>query len=503
MEKLLIKDRLSSLYKFLMNPGNSLKNKVVQGGFWIFLLRIFNRGLGLIRVIILTNLLSPNAFGLFGIASLALASLESFSKSGFHQALIQTDQATEKYLDSAWTIQVIRGLLIALILFLGAPLVSSFFMEDEAIMVVRVIGLVELVKGFNNIGIIYFSKDLEFKDQFIYQISGTVASLVVALSIGIIFRSVWALVFGLLTRNIVQFVMSFRIHKYRPKFHINKRRASELFRFGKWVLGSSILLFLLTQGDDLFLGRMLGATALGFYQIAYKISNLPATEIAHTISSVTFPAYSKLQKNINTLSKAYVQTLSSVSYLTFPLSGGIIYLTPHFVKLFMSEEWYPIIIPTQVLVIYGLSRSLVSNSGSLFQGMGKPSITTRLMFYKLVVLILLIYPLTKNYQILGTSIAVTISGVLVDLIVFRFVMKNIGIKITDILFSIIPSGLMAVLMIGVMYIIDNLLIENINIFSFFLLIVAGLITYILTFYFAYQFVFPVSQHVNDFVKSLK
>ena len=134
----------------------SLAKKVIRGGLWVVALRIINRGLGFVRTIILARLLAPEDFGLLGIAMLAVATLETFSQTGFHQALIQKKENVESYLDTAWTISVIRGIILFGILFFTAPTVAKFFSSPLASLVIRVIAISTLLTGFRNIGIVFF-----------------------------------------------------------------------------------------------------------------------------------------------------------------------------------------------------------------------------------------------------------------------------------------------------------------------------------------------------------
>ena len=89
------------------HQSKALTKKVVKGGLWIFALRILNRVLGFLRIIILARILSPNDFGLLGIAMLAISTIETFSQTGFQAALIQKKGNVEAYLDAAWTVSAI------------------------------------------------------------------------------------------------------------------------------------------------------------------------------------------------------------------------------------------------------------------------------------------------------------------------------------------------------------------------------------------------------------
>lgn len=428
-----LKDKAQKVYYWLRHPGDSLSQRVAHGGVWVFGLRIVNRGFGLTRTVVLARLLAPNDFGLFGIAMLALSSLERFSKTGFDQALIQRKEETESYLDTAWTVQVIRGLVLGGILVAGAPLVGLFFEEPRAVLIVRVLGSVEVLKSLRNIGVVYFRKELEFHKQFIYQFSGTVADLSVALPFAFIFRSVWALIFGLLARNLVKSALSYKVHDFRPHIKLNLKKAKELITFGRWIFGMSIIGFIATQADDIFLGKFLGTTALGIYQLAYRISNAPSNEITHVISSITFPAYSKVQDNVQKLRAAFYKVVEVTTSLSFPLGAGIFFLAPEFVHLFLGTQWIRMIPALRVLVISGVIRSITAIGGPVFWGVGEPKRDFWLNLIRTVALWAAIYPLTVLYGITGTSLAVLIG--LVTL--FFFWIFTVSETIQDNIFEIV------------------------------------------------------------------
>lgn len=390
-------------------PSESLSKKVIQGGILVFALRFANRGLGFIRTIILARLLVPTDFGLLGIAMLSIATLETFSQTGFQAALIQKKEDVQSYLDTAWTVSAIRGFILFIILFSTAPFIAKFFNSEEAALVIRIVAVTSLLSGFRNIGILFFQKELEFNKQFFYEFSATLVDLAVSISLAFILRNVWALVWGGVAGNFVRLLMSYLLHPYRPRIRFQKEKFQELFGFGKWVLGSSVLIFLITQGDDIFVGKMLGITALGFYQMAYMLSNLPTTEITHVISQVTFPAYSKMQDDISRLREAYLDVLQITAFLAFPIAGLIFVLAPDFTKIFLGEKWMPMVSAIQILVLAGLVRSIAATTGPIFHATGNPKIDTKWQIIRLIVLLALIYPFTIRWGILGTSISVLFS----------------------------------------------------------------------------------------------
>ena len=407
---------------------HTLSRKVIRGGFWVFALRITQQVFSLVRLIILARILSPNDFGLMGIALVTMATLEIFSRTGFQAALIQKKEDIRCYLNSAWTVLILRGFILFTILYFIAPYAAIFFNVPDAKPIIQIIGFSLLFQEFTNIGIIYFQKELEFNKQFLYQLSGTLADFFVAVSAAIILRSIWALVFGMLAGNFVKCVLSYIIISYKPRLSLDFGKAKELFSFGKWILGSSILVFLLTQGDDIFVGKLLGATALGFYQIAYRISNIPATEITHVVSQVTFPAYSKLQDDLIKLKEAYLRVLQVIAFLSLPIAGLIFVLAPDFTRIFLGEKWMPMVPSIQVLVWWGVIRGLVGAISPVFLSIGSPRIVTKLQAVQTMLLFILLYPLTVNGGILGASLAVFFSALVMFFIRNYILIKTISCK---------------------------------------------------------------------------
>ena len=203
------------------------------------------------------------------------------------------------------------------------------------------------------------------------------------------------------------------------------------FGFGKWILGSSILVFFITQGDDIFVGKLLGVTALGFYQMAYRISNIPATEITHVISQVTFPAYSKLQDNLPRLQEAYVKVIQLTALLSFPIAAFIFVLAPDLTRIFLGEKWMPMVPVMMVLVLWGAIRSMGATMGPVFQAVGKPEILTKMLAIALILLAILIYPLSMRWGILGTSLAVVFSTLASTLVASYVVVKVVECRMVD------------------------------------------------------------------------
>lgn len=388
-------------------PGGDLTSRTVVSGLWVGFTNGGNRILQMIMLVVLARLLSPADFGLFGIALLALSALRRFSQLGLDKALIQQpEDDVDSYLDTAFTLQVVRGLAIVSVAYLAAPFVAEFFGEPRATSLLRVVALATLFKVAYNPGTIYFEKDLNFHKQFLFSVSGTVTRVAVSIAYALISPTVWALVAGLIAGNCAQMFASYYIHDYRPWFGFDRELAGELIGYGKWILGSTIVSFFYGEGDDAFVGWYLSTGALGIYQLAYRLSNAPATEIAHTISRVVMPAYSKIQNDDAALRTGFHRALRLSALGSLPIGVGIIVVAPAFVPTFLGDGWAAMIRPMQLLAAFGLMRSIRSPTSPLFKALGRPDYVAKIHTVRLALLAVLIYPLTAAYGLEGTSLAV-------------------------------------------------------------------------------------------------
>jgi len=469
---------LQSLYKRL-TTGGSTEEQAVKSGVWVTGINIGDRVLQLIKVVILARILSPAAFGLLGIALLSVAVLKQFSAIGFEQALIQhEDEDIDDYLSTAWIVKISRGIIIATISLLIAPMISSFFNEPQAASLIQVLGFTPLILGVQNPAVVYFEKNLNFHKEFVYQVGARFVDLVVALIIALMYRSVWALVAGIIGMNLLKLILSYIIHDFRPSVGFNIDYFKEMFSFGKWMFISSILIFLYGQGDDAFVGWFFTATSLGLYQVSYRFSNAPATEVTHIISRVTFPAFSKVQNDVGRLRNGYFRSIQFSTIIAFPMAAGIAAVAPQFVPSVLGDQWGTMIPLMQVLALWGGLRAFGANGGSVFKAVGRPDIGVKIQALKVIIIAVLIYPAADLLGVVGVAWVIIGSTFITLPLHLYFVLTIIQGTATKLLnltfYPLVGSGIM----FAVVRIFDAYMLDDIGVIELGALIVIGMIIYL-------------------------
>jgi O-antigen/teichoic acid export membrane protein len=193
-----------------------------------------------------------------------------------------------------------------------------------------------------------------------------------------------------------------------------------------------------TRGDDLFVGRVLGSGALGLYQLAFQLSNAAATEIAHVVGNVLFPAFSKVQNNTQSLRSGFLRANSIVFLMAFPVGVGTALVTEPFVRVVLGSEWVAMIPAMRVLALSGVVRAVASTGGVLFKGVGQPEWEFRSNVVRLAVIVLTIWPLSNSFGIYGTAMSISL-GIISTLPIWVYKTREIlGLRAKDYLIIAIP-----------------------------------------------------------------
>lgn len=405
-----MKEKIQALIeraRAFLSTGGTLTKQSLSSGAWMGATNALSRGLQLLMVLLLARMLDPSDFGLMGIGLLVMGALSRVSKLGIDSALIYNkEENVDAYLNTAWALRIARGLLIGAAVLLLSPTLASLFDTPEVTLILPVMAIGPVLEGFRNPGIVYFRKHLNYNKRFIYQVGASSAQFLVAIAYALYSPTVWALVIGYVSTSLVKFFASFVLHDYRPRFEFHLDRATEIINYGKWLLYSSIVNFIHDNGDDAIVAWALSATALGYYQMAFRFSNAPVSEITHVITDVAFPTYSKLQDDISSLRTGFFRVVELATFIATPMSVGIATVAPAFVEAFLGEQWLPMVVPMQIFALYAVWRSFGSTFGAVWKAVGRPDYLAKLQTLGTALIFIFIVPATRQYGITGTAFVI-------------------------------------------------------------------------------------------------
>lgn len=392
----------------------------VKGITWVGALRGSTRVLAIVRTAILARILAPRDFGLFGIVTLVLSLLEILTETGINIVLVQEKKDIEKYINSAWVVSILRGILIALLILVTAPLISSFFRSPQSQSLLFLISVVPFIRGFINPSIVKFQKELKFNMEFIYNFSNFLTFSAFSIIFVLVTQNVIGLIFGLIISALIETMVSHIIISPRPRLEFNTEYLSRVIHRGKWVTLSGILDYLFTELDDIIVGRFMNTVSLGIYQVAYKISTLPISEVTQVFGKVTFPIYVKISsQNIDSLKRAFFRTTLVISLIVLPFGAILFFFPREIVLIVLGEKWLSAAEVLRILAFFGVLKAISTIPFAIFLAVGKQKYVAYSNLIATMGLALTVIPLVSMYGLVGAAFS-AILGTVVSLPVVIF-----------------------------------------------------------------------------------
>ncbi len=272
-----------------------LKKLLTRGSVWVTL---GYGGSQLIRLggnLILWRLLYPKAFGVMAIVNVFMQGLQMFSDVGIGPSIIQNKRGDDPvYLNTAWTIQAIRGVLLFVVSIAAAGPVARFYGEPLLASMIPVVGLGAAISGFNSTGLFTTVRQVALGRLTLIDLTAQAGGLVVMVLVAFVYRSIWGIVFGGLASNMLRLALGHLVLPgIRNRLLWDAPSAKTLLSFGRWIFLSTLLTFAVGQSDRLIFGKIIPIEMLGVYSIATVWSSLPIAILDRVFSSVLFPILSR------------------------------------------------------------------------------------------------------------------------------------------------------------------------------------------------------------------
>ena len=401
-----------------------MKKRALRAGMWSLGGHVSGQVIRLASNLIMTRLLVPEMFGVMAIASMVLMGMALFSDFGTNQSVIQSARGDQpEFLNTVWVVQIIRG---ALIFVMGLLLSLAFYMAAKAgwvpentvyakpilSEVLGFVALTALIEGFQSTRRATANRRLTQGRITLIDIASQISGIVIMISWALMDRSIWALVAGGITSSLVKTIASHKVLPGEPnRWKWEKSAFFEIFHFGKWMFVSSILGFLLNNGDRLLLSSMISAKDLGIYVIAFFVINSMTQAISRIVANVAFPVLSETVRN-------KPSSLASIYYkFRLPLDvsllfiSGLLFEIGRYVIFFFWDARYAAagkMLEILSLTLVAFRYSIVA--GQCFLALGIPKLMVRLISVRVVALFILLPLAYKQYQMTGALWAIVVSA---------------------------------------------------------------------------------------------
>lgn len=352
----------------------TLRQRVFQAGFWTLSGYAMNQLLRLGGNLILTRLLFPEAFGLMAIVQALIVGITMITDIGIGPSIIQKTRGSDPdFVNTAWTIQLIRGVLMWIGFCALAWPVSKFYDQPILFGMLPVVGSVAIISGFNSTKLFTAQRNLEAARATQIDVGAYAIGLLCSVYFAWLTQSVWALVWGGLITSFLKAIASHvLLHGIRNRIAWDHDALKQMVGFGRWILLSSTLTFLSVEGMRLMIGAMLDMRQLGLYALASTMSLLLWQATQHLAGNVLFPVYSEVYR---TNPKNLLATLYKVRLAIILPSWGVAVLFTFFgveiMEVLYDSRYHESGTMLEVLAIGTYASCIWGSNAGVLLGTGK------------------------------------------------------------------------------------------------------------------------------------
>ncbi len=311
------------------DPG--IASRTLKGMAWAYGSYVGGRILVLISTAVLARLLTPEDFGLVALAITLMAFLDGVVDLGFSTALvIQREDELEDWAETVFVGSVAIGFVLTCVVVALSPLGASFFGAPELVGIASALGCNFFLRTLGSTHYAIAQKRMDFRARTSAESADVLIRGLVGIGLAVAGFGAWSLVIGYLVGTVAMNVTLWRMVPWRPRLRPQRAHLRELSGFGGTISAVSVAATFIAHVDYLFVGRVLGASALGLYTLGFRLPELIVLNISLVASQVLFPAFSSMAPE--DLGRAFRISLRYTLMLSLPLAVGLIVLAESFVR---------------------------------------------------------------------------------------------------------------------------------------------------------------------------
>lgn len=349
----------------------NLKVKTLSGVKWAAVSQFSRQLVLILTTVILARLLDPTHFGIFGMVNIVIGFAGIFRNLGTSAAIIQSRDLPDLLVMSLFWVNVAFGLLVFGVLFFVAPLVSSFFNEPQVTLILQVLSVGFFISGCSVLNQGILERNLSFKKLALVEMSATVLGAIVGITAALLGFGVWSLVFQNLAITFLLTLLLWIVSPIRLTMNFSTTQLRSVLKFSLNLTGFNFVNYFIRNADYLLIGKFLGAEALGFYTLAYRIMLYPLQSISLVLGRVMFPFFSRLQDDDQQFRNSYLSLVGAIALITFPMMGGVWALSREFILIAFGEKWLSVAPLLMILAPVGAMQAVGTTVGSIYQAKGR------------------------------------------------------------------------------------------------------------------------------------
>ncbi|MBE91052.1 oligosaccharide flippase family protein [Alteromonas macleodii] len=347
----------------------SIQKKLTVAYLWNLLGKWGVRFIGIGSTLVLVRLLDPSAFGLVALATICIGFFETLTDIGINRYLISQTQLDKQAMDSSWTVALLLKIALIFLIIALSGFLADFMNAPEIQLIIVVVACSGIFSALNNIGLVQFEKELDFKRVSALLLSAKLVSTAVMLVIAFWLQNYWALVAGGVCNALVYCIGSYQISSYRPELNFNIAKGQ--LRFSGKIMVRAVLGYTRNKLDTFLVGRLFDNGAVGKYSIGLEFAVLPLAEVITPASTAMFPALAGYKNNKQELFDKTYKYFGLVYGFVMPCVVGIWFVAPQFCDVILGPKWADTAPVMAALSVMMLPYPLTAITNNLFDYLDK------------------------------------------------------------------------------------------------------------------------------------
>lgn len=442
-----------------VDPPASLAQQSARGASWLLVRRVAANAIRLVTIAVLARHLQPAEFGLAALAQVVVAFISLSGDAGVGTYVIADREAGwERRARSAFWLGLAIASGVLLLCAAAAPLTARFFGQPDLPLILLALAGAFFFRQAGAVPEALMRRRMAYGPLVARDTLADIGSAAVSLFLAVRGFGVWSLVLPQLVMEPIRAFSMFWIARWAPGASPGFRDWVPIARYSGHLMGNNLLVLVANDGDTLLIGRVLGPHALGFYNLAYQLSNIVGRNVTSVASSVALSALAAVRSEAERLRGGYLRILRTLSAIGLPVLLGLFVMAPEVVWLVYGDQWAPSVPLLRLLVVFTSVRIVTSPCGVIFNILGRPDIGWKynLIFIPVYIGAILV---GTRWGLIGVAAAVTGIRVAGALVPFHISTRMIGLSSRRAALDVLAVGRASLVMAAFIWAVNHMLMS--------------------------------------------
>ncbi len=437
----------------------TLKQKAIKGGLWSGFGRLVLQLFSFVTNIVMARILAPEIFGIYGMMIVITNFIKLFQELGIGASIIVDHEINQTQISSLFWLNMMVSILLTVICIILTPAIAIFYGEPSINALLPIIALKFPIGAFIMVPNNIMKRDLKLKKIAMISVAAIIPASIIGITVASLGYGIWGLIALELSTVVISAVLYGIFARWLPSFSFKLNEIKPHLRFGINLQLGNLVNYANRNADNLIVGKMLGADALGFYQMAYKLMLWPIKRMSSVMTDVMFPSLSKIKNDKARVKKAFIEASRHIAWLVFPFVGFVFVNAENVIFTILGEKWLPAVPIFQILCLLGINQSIMTNMSWIFYSQGRTDMRLKKSLVMLPIFLTSFF-VGLRWGVTGVAFCYTITSFISSPFILNYAGKLVKLSVIDIVKEVLEILLVVIIISCAIYYLDNYIINE-------------------------------------------